>query len=348
MNIRIKDIAKKAGVSAGTVDRVLHNRGEVSEKTKEKVFSITKELDYTPDILARTLAKKNKYTFATLLPETSQNSSYWDFPKSGIEKALLELSHFKITLKNFTFNLNDNASFVKKFKKLLTDNIDAILTVPLFSNETITLIKACQIKKIPYVFIDSNLAEANPLSYIGQNAYQSGQLAAHLMSLTILTSGNLLIITFAKDPDNILYLSKRTDGFKDFFKRKADFKNISLKEVFIHETLEKSINRALYKSINNETQGIFVPNSRVFRIANFLNQSHIKNIKVIGYDLIPANIEFLKKGYIDFIISQRPEEQGYRGIMTLYNHLLLNKEVEPLQYLPIDILTKENIEFYNY
>ncbi|WP_234408903.1 LacI family DNA-binding transcriptional regulator [Marinilabilia salmonicolor] len=44
--VRIKDIAEKANVSIGTVDRVLHNRGEVAKKTKEKVLTIAKEMNY--------------------------------------------------------------------------------------------------------------------------------------------------------------------------------------------------------------------------------------------------------------------------------------------------------------
>ena len=53
---RIKDIAKMAGVSEGTVDRVLHNRGEVSEKSKEAVLKVLEEIQYSPNLLARSLA----------------------------------------------------------------------------------------------------------------------------------------------------------------------------------------------------------------------------------------------------------------------------------------------------
>ena len=48
--IRIKDIARLANVSTGTVDRVLHNRGEVSAKSREKVEKVLKEINYQPNI----------------------------------------------------------------------------------------------------------------------------------------------------------------------------------------------------------------------------------------------------------------------------------------------------------
>ena len=51
--IRIKDIAQRAGVSAGTVDRVLHNRPSVSKASFEKVKKVMEEMNYTPNMYAR-------------------------------------------------------------------------------------------------------------------------------------------------------------------------------------------------------------------------------------------------------------------------------------------------------
>ena len=51
-NYTIKDIARMAGVSAGTVDRVLHNRGDVSPKSKAKVQKVLDEIHYQPNVFA--------------------------------------------------------------------------------------------------------------------------------------------------------------------------------------------------------------------------------------------------------------------------------------------------------
>ena len=50
--IRIKDIAEKAGVSVGTVDRVLHNRPNVSQVAREKVEAVLKNINYQPNMYA--------------------------------------------------------------------------------------------------------------------------------------------------------------------------------------------------------------------------------------------------------------------------------------------------------
>lgn len=50
-----------SGVSTGTVDRILHNRGKVSEEAQKKVEKVLKEIDYHPNLIARSLALKKNY-----------------------------------------------------------------------------------------------------------------------------------------------------------------------------------------------------------------------------------------------------------------------------------------------
>ena len=74
--IRIKDIARLADVSVGTVDRVIHGRSGVSEASKKRVEEILKQLDYQPNMYASALASNKKYTFICLLPQHLEGE-YW-------------------------------------------------------------------------------------------------------------------------------------------------------------------------------------------------------------------------------------------------------------------------------
>ena len=81
-------------------------------------------------------------------------------------------------------------------------------------------------------------------------------------------------------------------------------------------------------------KGIFVANSRVHRVAAYLEEQGLNHVRLLGYDLLPENVEYLRKGIVDFLISQKPEEQGYRGIMTLFNMIILKKEVQESSVYP--------------
>ena len=72
----IKDIAELSGVSKGTVDRVLHGRGKVSEKALKSVEKVLKEIDYQPNPMARSLKNNKIYTICVILPDPEQDA-YW-------------------------------------------------------------------------------------------------------------------------------------------------------------------------------------------------------------------------------------------------------------------------------
>jgi LacI family transcriptional regulator len=63
--------------------------------------------------------------------------------------------------------------------------------------------------------------------------------------------------------------------------------------------------------------------------------------------LIPENVHYLKEGLIDFLISQKAETQGHEGIYALYRHVVLRQPCEKNIMMPIDIITKENLIYYN-
>lgn len=68
----IKDVAEKAGVTVTTVSRILNNRGYISQKTREKVYRVMKELDYQPNEVARSLLKKRTNVIGVIVPSIRQ------------------------------------------------------------------------------------------------------------------------------------------------------------------------------------------------------------------------------------------------------------------------------------
>ena len=109
-SIRIKDIAQLAGVSVGTVDRVLHNRGRVSEDALRKVMGVLESIDYKPNLIARTLGANKTYRIAALMPNPEQDP-YWASTKSGMSQAEAEWLRYGVKVESHFFNLYDMNSF---------------------------------------------------------------------------------------------------------------------------------------------------------------------------------------------------------------------------------------------
>ena len=83
--VTINDVAKAAGVSKGTVDRVLHNRGEVSEKSRKKITKVIEKLGYIPNMHASLLASKRNFRIICLLPEFSKGE-FWELTEKGMSQ----------------------------------------------------------------------------------------------------------------------------------------------------------------------------------------------------------------------------------------------------------------------
>jgi LacI family transcriptional regulator, galactose operon repressor len=348
VKIRIKDIARLAQVSTGTVDRVIHARGEVSEETRNKVNKILKDLNYQKDILASSLASRRSYLFSVLLPVSANDNEFWNAPNLGIEKAKGEISPFGVNIKIYKFDQYDSKSFVEQCDVLLSDSPDAVLLAPIFVEESKKFLLECHLRAITVTLINSNIEKAEKLSFIGQNAFTSGMLGAKLLSYGMRQDGDLLILNIPGRKHNQNHLVTRERGFRTYFEE-TNHHVFNLRSIELEQFYDKSFYTKMDNAFNNfRVKGIFVTNSRVYRAVDYLIRNNLNDIRIVGYDLIPKNIEYLKEGKIDFLISQKPEEQGYKGIMSLFNFLLLNKSVESTQYLPIDILTKENIEYYEY
>jgi len=64
----LKDVAKEAGLSVGTVSRVLNNRGYISDETRDNVKRAMARLNYQPNEVARSLSKQNSNTIGVIIP----------------------------------------------------------------------------------------------------------------------------------------------------------------------------------------------------------------------------------------------------------------------------------------
>lgn len=342
----VKEIARRAKVSIATVDRVIHNRTGVAEGTRQKINQIIKELDYQPNILASRLASRRVFHFATLIPGDSEETDFWKAPLAGILQAETEIKQYGVKIEKYFFDLNDKESFVKQAGIILKGKVDGILVAPSFIEESVRFIDVCRERKIPYVFINSDIPNRDSLCYIGPDLYHSGYLGARLTSYGV-GDGKILIVNIAREMDNHHHLLRKEEGFRSWFRDHG--KTNEIVKIDIRQTDSSSVERHLSFLLkeHRDIRAIFVTNSRVSAVAHYLEKSAVKeHILLIGYDFLEANIACLERNIIDFLICQKPDEQGYRGIKALYQSQVLGGAVEKEHFMPIDIITRENYAVY--
>lgn len=345
-NYTIKDIAYMAGVSAGTVDRVLHDRGDVSQKSREKVQKVLNEINYQPNVFAIGLAARKKYAFICLIPYYIEND-YWHSVVAGIERAHQELRPFNVRVNYLYYTHGDKLMYQKACRIIMESEVDAVLIAPNFREDTLTLIHILKEKHIPYAFIDFNIEEAEALTYIGQDSNMSGYIAAKILMRNYSEGHELaLFLSNSKNNPAEIQMQRRLEGFMKFIAE--EYNGLTIHDVILNTTDELGNREVLEKFFRMHpkvTLGI-VFNSRVYQLGNFLKDTsrHMKGL--VGYDLLKANVDLLKSGDISHLIGQRPGLQGYCGIKALCDNIVFKKPVIPIKYMSIDILIKENIDFY--
>lgn len=344
-NIRIKDIAKLAGVSAGTVDRVLHNRGRVSEDALKKITAVMEQIDYKPNLIARTLGSNKKYSIAVLFPDPAMDP-YWEEAHEGIQLAQAEWTQYGVNVDLFLFDLLEKESFSTTAHKVLEAVPDGIVAAPIFYKESLPVFQLFRDKDIPYVLFNTNLPEVEPMSFIGQNVYESGRVGAELMNIGQSEPGMFAVLHIDEDIHDSVHLLEKEKGFRDFFteRKKSGYTIVD----FTLNPAEAGFKDQLRNLIADfSLKGIFVSTSRGTAVAaSFLKEFGKRDIRLVGYDLLSDNLKYLREGYIDFLINQNPKRQVNLGISHMINHLMFKRKPPVTDLFPLEIITYENVNSY--
>lgn len=342
--IRIVDIANLAGVSTGTVDRVLHGRGNVAEEKRKRIEAVLKQVEYIPNMLARSLASKRNYVIVALIPEHTEEG-YWHDVHLGIKRAAIENREYNITLNTIYFDQYNESSLTRAIDYFGEGAYDGVIISPVFSEVMVEISSLLTNLKKPYCYIDSQSEAGEPIAFFGANSYSSGCLAAQLICDKEPSSD--VIIGYVSHSGNVVSLqqSNRMQGFIKHFTKHSSAKIHKLK-LKIGDN-KGNINKV--KTLIAENPSVrsgVVFNSSITLLVEALREITDVDFTIVGYDITDRNREYLRQGEISYLIGQRPQQQGYRAFATITNHLIGREHDKGVNYMPIDIYLKENIDYY--
>jgi len=344
--IRIKDIAESANVSVGTVDRVLHDRPGVSESSRQRVEEVLNKLDYHPNMYASALASNKKYHFICLLPLHSPGD-YWCDVEKGIKAAVTAFSDFHLSLDFRYYDQYESNSFTDEGTSILSETPDGVMMAPTAAAITKIFTGKLQKAEIPFIFVDSIIDEVEPLAFYGQKSIQSGYFAASILMLLSEGKKKVAVIRQLKEGKvGSNQQENREIGFREYMKEKyphCEIVELNLRAKY--PEMDESLLDNFFAENPDVDCGITF-NSKAYIIGEYLESHPGRSFKLVGYDLLERNTLCLKKNHISFLIAQQPYLQGYYGIKSLCEHLILKKNITQMNYMPIDLLSADNVDFY--
>lgn len=345
--IRIKDIAQLSGVSVGTVDRVLHDRPNVSKSAREKVEKALKEMDYHPNMYASALAYNKTYSFYFIIPK-HESEAYWEEIEEGAMNACERRRDFQINVKMMYYKRFDIDTFTKVTQECLKQNPDGVIIVPSKLDVTRKFTDVLHERDIPFVLLDSYMPDLKPLSFYGQDSFCSGYFAGKMLMLIASKETEIMLMKQMKN-GNVASKQQenRETGFRHYMHDHFPEVKITVVNLPLDEAREKydEILEDFFEHHPNVHHCITF-NSKAHIVGDFLLRSNRRNVQIMGYDMVKKNADCLKEGSISFLIAQHAYMQGYECVRSLFEAIVLKRKVTPVNYVPIEILTKENVDFY--
>lgn len=340
--VTIKEIAEKAGVSIGSVDRALQNRKGINPQTKAHILKTAEELGYKRNSFASALSRHKVFKIAAISSRAPVD--FFRHIETGVLKAKHELKDYNIEVDFFTSPTLSPSAHIELLENLKFKEYDGI-AINSISNISDTYINKFIDYGIPTITFNSDSSNSKRLFFVGNNENLSGRLAGELIGLFIDGEGEVAVVGNFLQTHTFI---ERFGGFSQIIAE--DFPNILTKmsaECYSDEDRAYTIALEMLQQ-NPNIKALYSTNfSATTGIIKALKELNRKDIKMVGYDLNPSIISALKEGWCSAVIFQNPIQQGYQAIKMLAQYLL--GEFCPAHsnyYTESRIVIKSNADYY--
>ena len=301
----LSDVARRAGVSYATVDRVVNDRGGVADKSVKRVREAIDELGYVRNVAAANLSQSRTYRFAAIIP-TGTNQFFQQL-RAILEAERIRLLADRINLRIEGIAAFDGQALCECLDMLARTGIDGVALVGTDDDIVARKIAELRAAGIAVLTLVSDAPNAPRDAYFGIDNRVAGQTAGRLIGLCHGGSGGrvLPIVGALSAPDH----AERLEGMRETVT--ALYPDLAIAPVIIgrdeHEIVESKL-RPIFENSHDITAVYSVGggNAGLLRVLRALPADQNRPIVVL-HDIVPQSREALESGVIDAIIDQRPE-----------------------------------------
>lgn len=335
----VHDIAKEAGVSLATVDRVLNARPGVREKTIAKVQDAVARLGYVRDTYAANLARQRQYRFAFVLPEGS--SQFADALKTALQEAYASQVADRTVLKIIRVPQHDPNGIVQTLKTLNPDRYDGLALMVPETPQVRDAVSRLKDAGLAVVTLVSDLPNARRDYFVGVNSICAGRTAGLLMGRFAKGPGDILVVTNSMRSRDSL---DRRLGFDAVIA--SDFKDLAvLPSVETHEDPARIA--AIVEAVIARRQalvGVYTMSSgNAALLAALRETGRLEHLIVIAHELTPATRQALIEDEVAAVIAQNVGHLVRSALRVLRNLCDQRPIFEAQERVRIEVVLRENL-----
>lgn len=334
----INDIARHAGVSLATVDRVLNERPGVRGVTVERVHRAVSELGYIRDTAAANLARQRVYRFVFLLPDRSEE--FIDALQKEITSQSETLINERTHVETIRVPYVDATDIATSLDGLRRDTVDGVAVVAPETPTVRDAVARTSERGISVVALLTDLPSSPRDHFVGIDNKAAGRTAAKLMGgFSTAGSGQILVLTSSRLARDHL---ERRLGFDQVMEQQ--FPGFDVLPTIEIQDNGTHAQQTLTDAIENwpEVQGIYSTASSNKGLIDFLHKES-KKVVVVAHELTPTSRAALQQGLFDALISQD------KGHIVRSAVRLMRSTVDAVPFnitqerIRIEIFLKENL-----
>lgn len=341
----VKDIAARAGVSLSTVHASLNNKPGVSEKTRNRICEIAKELDYHSNTVAASL-KRKPYCIVALFPqETGENRYYYADIWNGFRDHMKTLTDFNIKVIEVPYkDVPDSRPIEEKLYELsVNQQIDGIISVGYSSAGNVPPVDVFAKAGIPVVLVGNDNENIERFCCVQTHYLILGEILGEILTSNLEEKDEVLLCVGNDTiPSHFLIV----EGF-DSYIRKHDIKNpiirISGNDGRTYDKLcEHFCSNDNIKSCSSVTA-----RGSVFLGKAIEDCKKQRKVLAVGSDLFPENMCYLERGIFSNLLHKNTYRQAYVATQYLIDYLMKNSYPPSKNiYVRSEVLFRSSIPMY--
>lgn len=340
----IKDIARLAGVSIGSVDRALHGRYGIKESTRKKILNVIEQNGYEVNELASSLSKRKSIRIAFVTTQAYYGEFYSDVQRGALAAAS-QLKDFGVEVIPLFSDDFDKEAEKNILEELFSQNIQGIILCPFHENELDEIINKFADTGVPVVTVATDAPMSKRLACVSTDSYKNGELAAQIMILLTGGKGKIIAISGFK---SITDHEHKMQGFCTYIAKNApSIDIIGAFHTYQNESEIYNITSSMLSS-HVDLAGIYIATSSSKGACKAVEDSHRGGqVKLVSTDLHQEVRDYMNKGIINASIFQDPFRQGYLSAQILFDYISKGKLAKGTNYIRPEIVLPGSISLFD-
>jgi len=340
--IGVRQIAKLANVSLGTVDRALHNRKGISKSTKTRILTVAERAGYRPDPAARALSVgRVPIHIGVCIPREIHH--YFNQLLAGI---LTEARRFERLGVQVTYRPTERFGTEEsgKVKELLDLGIHALIIAPGNPAKIGSLIDFAEQSGVRVVCVDSDAPGTQRSMVVRADAAVGGRLAAELFSAFTPSQAQVAVVTGTLNAEAHL---KKMQSFCELYTQLSPGSKV-IDVIEAHDEEEEAFQKC-FELLERcrSLSGLYVSTANCLPVCRAICAQGLSGkVALITTDLFRGMVPYFEKGTIRASVHGRPFVQGELAVRLLVDHLVNGRRLPPSYYLAPQIVMRSNLHLF--